>query len=340
MPDIMNRQVVLKSRPAGEPTEANFELIERPLPPVGEGEVLCRTIYLSLDPYMRGRMNAGRSYADPVKVGAVMCGGTVSQVVESRHPNFAPGDLVLGYDGWQAYGVSRGEGLGHLDAKAAPISYALGVLGMPGMTAYVGMLDIGQPKPGESVVVSAAAGAVGSVAGQIAKIVGGRVIGTAGTDEKCDHAVKVLGFDACVNYKTQDLVRGLRQACPDGIDVYFDNVGGPVLEAVLRQINPRARVAMIGLISQYNATALAPGPNLMPLLVKRAMIKGMIVSDHKDREAAFLADVSRWLKEGKIKYREDIVEGLASAPAAFLGLFHGRNFGKLLIRVSPDPTRR
>jgi hypothetical protein len=301
--------------------------------------VLCRTIYLSLDPYMRGRMRPGRSYARPVKPGEVMCGGTVSQVVRSEHPDFATGDLVLGYDGWQAYGVSDGAGLRKLDPADAPIACALGVLGMPGMTAYVGMLDIGRPKEGETVLVSSAAGAVGSVAGQIAKLRGCRVVGTAGSEAKCDYLLNELGFDAAVNYKCDDLLVALRRACPDGIDVYFDCVGGPVLEAALRMMNLHGRIPLIGLISQYNAEAPAPGPNLTPVLVNRLTFQGMIVSDHEDRREAFLRDVSGWMKAGRIKYRQDIVEGLASAPQAFIGLFHGDNFGKLLVRVGDDPTQ-
>ena len=232
-----------------------------------------------------------------------------------------------------------GNGVRKLDPAQGPLSYALGVLGMPGMTAYVALLDIGRPQPGETVVVSAAAGAVGSVVGQIARIKGCRAVGTAGSDAKCRFVVDELGFDACVNYKTQDLKQALKDACPGGIDVYYDNVGGPVLAAVLRQINQGARIPLVGQIAHYNATEPPPGPNLMPLLVKRALIQGFIVSDHPEREADFLRDVSGWLKEGKIKYREDIVDGLENAPRAFLGLFRGENTGKLLVRVSADPTR-
>jgi NADPH-dependent curcumin reductase len=328
------RQVILKDRPVGEPAAHHFELVERPMPEVAEGQVLRRTLFLSLDPYMRGRMSAMKSYAAPVDLGAVMVGGTVSQVVESRNPAFKSGDFVLGYDGWQEYGLSDGSGLKKMVDWRWPLSYALGVLGMPGMTAYVGMLDIGRPKPGETVVVSAAAGAVGSVAGQIAKIKGCRAVGTAGTDDKCEYVVKELGFDACINYKTQHVLRSLRKNCPDGVDVYFDNVGGPILEAVLRLINVHARIPLIGMISQYNATELSPGPNLVPLLFNRALIQGMIVNDHVDRRDAFLQDVSGWLREGKMKFREHVVEGLENAPAAFMGLFRGENFGKLLIKVA------
>lgn len=334
-----NTQVLLKARPRGEPTDDNFALVESPMPQPGPGQVLCRTIYLSLDPYMRGRMNAGRSYAEPMKVGQVMVGGTVSQVVESNDPRFAAGDLVLGYDGWQAFAASPADTLRKLNPADAPISCALGVLGMPGMTAYFALLDIGQPKPGETVVISAAAGAVGSVAGQVAKLKGCRVVGTVGSDAKADYITRELGYDAAVNYKSEDFVSNLRRATPEGIDVYFDNVGGPALDAALRMINLKARIPLVGLISMYNATTMPPGTNLMPLLVKRALIKGMIVWDYRDREGEFLTDMLAWIRGGQVKYRETIVEGLPNAVAAFRGLFRGENLGKLLVRVSPDPTR-
>jgi len=335
----MNRQVLLRRRPSGMPEPSDFELVESPVPTPGEGEFLCRTIYLSLDPYMRGRISGGQSYAASVEPGQVIVGGTVGEVIESRHPGVAQGDLVLGYDGWQAYAVSRGVGVRKLDPEQAPISTALGVLGMPGMTAYVGLLDIGQPKPEETVVVSAASGAVGSAVGQIAKIKGCRAVGIAGSQDKCDYVVRELGFDACVNYRTGDLVQALRKACPTGIDVYFENVGGDVQKAVLQLINLNARIPLCGLISEYNAVEPPSGPNWRPLLINRALIKGFIVSDHVNRMGDFLADCSRWVREGKLKYREDVVVGLENAPEAFIGLLQGKNFGKLLVRVSDDPTR-
>jgi NADPH-dependent curcumin reductase CurA len=335
----VNRQIVLRSRPAGEPSEDNFALVEAPIPEPGPGQFLVRTLYLSLDPYMRGLMNEGPSYVPPAELGKPMPGGTVGQVVRSNHPGFSEGDFVLGYWGWQEYGLTDGTGVRKLDPKMGRLSYALGVLGMPGMTAYVALLDIGRPRPGETVVVSAAAGAVGSVAGQIAKIKGCRAVGIVGSDEKCRYIVDELGFDACVNYKTQDLDPALRDACQAGIDVDYENVGGRVLEAVLRHINRGARIPLVGLISQYNATEPPPGPNLMPLLVKRALIQGFIVSDHPEREPDFLRDVSAWLSEGRLKYREHVVKGLENAPRAFLGLFRGENFGKLIVQVSDDPTR-
>jgi NADPH-dependent curcumin reductase len=339
MPTSPNRQIVLRSRPVGMPKPGDFELIESPVPAPKDGEVLCRTIYLSLDPYMRARISGARSYAQSVEPGQVIVGGTVGEVLESKHPGLTRGDLVLGYAGWQSHAVSTGAGLRKLDPKQAPISTALGVLGMPGMTAYVGLLDIGQPKPGETVVVSAAAGAVGSAVGQIARIKGARAVGIAGSPDKCDYVVRELHFDACVSYKTGDLAAALRAACPGGIDVYFDNVGGDVLRAVMTLLNQNARIPLCGLISEYNAIEATPGPNLRPLLFNRALIKGFIVSDHMARLGDFLKDCGGWVCEGRLKHREDIVVGLEKAPEAFIGLLQGKNFGKLLVRAGEDPTR-
>jgi NADPH-dependent curcumin reductase CurA len=330
----MNRQVRLKSRPSGMPSPAHFDAVDAPMPAVRDGDVLRRTIYLSLDPYMRGRMSDAPSYATPVAVGAVMCGHTVSQVVESRDANFRPGDVVTGYDGWQQFAASPGKDLRKLDPNLVPISTAIGVLGMPGLTAFVGLVDVGQPKAGETVVVSAASGAVGSIVGQLAKVRGCRAVGVAGSHEKCRYVVEELGFDACVNYKIDDLVPALQAACPSGADIYFDNVGGAVQAAVLRVINRGARIPLCGLISEYNVTEIPGGPNLRPLLVNRAMIKGFIVSDHVDRFPAFLKEVAPLVRDKRIKYREDIVDGLDAAPAALIGMFEGRNFGKMLVRVS------
>ena len=331
---MRNRQVLLKSRPAGEPTAANFEIVEKDTRAPGDGEVLVRTQFLSLDPYMRGRMNEGRSYAASVGVGEVMVGQTVGEIVESRAEGFAKGDSVLGFAGWQDYAVLPGKSLRKLDPKAAPLSYALGVLGMPGMTAYVGLLDIALPKAGETVVVSAASGAVGSVVGQIAKIKGCRAVGIAGGKEKCDYVVKELGFDACVDHREAVMPRNLRAACPNGIDVNFENVGGTVLQTIWPLMNDFGRVAVCGLIAHYNDTSIAPGPTWLYLLVHRLTVRGFIVSDHMARMGDFLRDVSGWLREGKIKYREDVVQGLENAPQAFLGLLHGKNFGKLVVKVS------
>jgi len=336
---MTNRQIQLKRRPVGRPVAGDFEMVAGRLPALPAGGVLRRTIYLSLDPYMRGRMSDAASYATPVALGGVMTGGTVSQVIESGNPAFKAGDFVVGSDGWQEYGASDGRELRKVNPSDAPISTGVGVLGMPGMTAYVGLLDIGQPKPGETVVVSAASGAVGSVVGQIAKIHGCRAVGVAGAPEKCDYVVRELGFDACVSHHDPNLFEALREQCPKGIDVYFENVGGKVAAAVFRLLNKGARIPLCGLISDYNATEAVPGPPMRPLLVSRALLKGFIVSDHADRAAAFLRDGSAWVREGRIKYKEDIVEGLDQAPAAILRLFDGTNFGKLLVRVSKDPTR-
>jgi NADPH-dependent curcumin reductase len=328
----VNRQIRLKSRPRGQPATANFEAVDAPLPVVPEGGVLRRTLYLSLDPYMRGRMNDSKSYAAPVNVGDPMCGHTVSEVVESHNPAFRTGDIVAGYDGWQTYAASSGKDLRKLDPGISPTT-ALGVLGMPGMTAYVGLLDIGRPKAGETVVVSAASGAVGSVVGQLAKIKGCRAVGIAGSEEKCRYVVEALGFDACVNHRTANLKAALGDACPNGIDIDFENAGGPVLEAVMRLLNRGARVPLCGLIAEYNAVEPPKGPNLRPLLVNRAMIQGFIVSDHMERAPAFLQEMTPHVLAGRIKYREDIVEGLDAAPEAFLGLLAGKNFGKLIVRL-------
>ena len=344
MPTRTNRRILLNARPEGFPAEADFRLDEAPAPEPAAGEMLVRTIYLSLDPYMRGRMNAGPSYAAPVELGDVMTGGTVGQVVASRHDGFAEGDFVLAGAGWQEYGLSDGRGVRKLDPGAAPLSTALGVLGMPGLTAYVGLLEVGGLKAGDTVVVSAASGAVGAVVGQIARIKGNRVVGVAGARKKCDYVVDELGFDACVSHRSDTLAGDLKAACPDGIDLYFENVGGRVFDAVVPLLNQFARVPVCGRIASYNATSLPQGPNRVPqlmglVLVRRLNIRGFIVFDHAHLEADFLRDVGGWIRSGELKYREDVVEGLDNAVGAFLGLLRGENFGKLLVRVSDDPTR-
>jgi len=334
-----NLQIRLRRRPVGAPTSDDFSIVDSPMPIARDGDVLRRTIYLSLDPYMRGRMNDARSYATPVALGDIMVGGTVSEVIESRHASFGKGDFLVSMDGWQEYASTPGTGLRKLDPRVAPISTALGVLGMPGLTAYVGLLDIGRAKNGETVVVSAASGAVGSVVGQIARLKGCRAVGIAGSREKCDYIVRELGFHAAANHRAPDLGGALRAACPNGIDVYFENVGGASLAAVLPLINRGARIPLCGLISQYNATEPALGPNLAPLLINRALIQGFIISDHVDRFGAFMIECGAWVRSGELRYREDIADGLENAPQAFIGLLEGRNFGKLLVRVSSDPTR-
>jgi NADPH-dependent curcumin reductase CurA len=334
MAESVNRQILLKSRPEGAPSLDNFELAEAPIPEPGEGEVLMRILYLSLDPYMRGRMSAARSYAAPAALGRPMVGGTVGEIVRSRHSQYAVGDIVLGYGGWQQYALSNGAGLRTLDPKAAPVSTALGVLGMPGMTAYVGLLEIGQPKPGETVVVAAASGAVGSVVGQIARIKGCRAVGIAGGAEKCRFVADELGFDVCVDHRAPDFANKLEAACPKGIDVYFESVGGRVQQTVWPLLNDFARIPVCGLIAQYNATTVTPGPDLVSVLRKRLLLRGFIVSDFAAKQADFLRDAGEWVRTGRLKYREDIVDGLEQAPAAFLGLLQGRNFGKMLVRIA------
>ena len=330
----VNRQILLKSRPEGAPGLDNFELVERPIPEPGEGEVLMRTHYLSLDPYMRGRMSAAKSYAKPAAVGEPMVGGTVGEIVASRNPKFSVGDMVLGFGGWQDYALSSGTALRKLDPTVAPVSTALGVLGMPGMTAYVGLLEIGQPKPGETVVVAAASGAVGSVVGQVAKIKGCRAVGIAGGADKCRFVTGDLGFDACVDHRAGDFARALEAACPKGIDVYFENVGGTVQQTVWPLLNDFARIPVCGLIAQYNSPTPMPGPDMFSVLRKRLLLRGFIVSDFAAKQGDFLRDVGEWIRTGRLKYREDIAEGLEQAPAAFLGLLQGKNFGKMLVRVA------
>lgn len=337
-----NRRVLLKSRPQGEPKPTDFQIDEAPLPEPREGEYLSRTVWLSLDPYMRGRMSEAKGYAANVNLGDPMVGGTVGQVVKSRHPIFKEGDFVAEYSGWQSYALSNGAMSMKLDPSTAPISTALSVLGMPGMTAWWGLMQIGKPKAGETVVVSAASGAVGSVVGQLAKLHGCRAVGIAGGKDKCDYVVKELGFDACVDYRASgaNLFKDIRAAAPKGIDIYFENVGGAVQAAVVPQLNDFARVPLCGLISQYNEMQMSPGPDWRLLLIKRAMIQGFIVSDHFAQMEGFWKEVPVAVKAGKIKYREDIVKGIENAPDAFIGLLKGRNFGKLLVQVSDDPTRR
>ncbi|KQP55061.1 NADP-dependent oxidoreductase [Methylobacterium sp. Leaf399] len=334
----LNRRIVLASRPHGEPSPAHFRMEEVRAPTPQEGEVLLRNRILSLDPYMRGRMSAAKSYAKPVEIGETMVGATVSEVVASRHPDFAPGTLVVGFGGWQDFAISDGSGLRRLDPGVAPVGTALGILGMPGMTAYTGLLTIGRPKAGETVVVAAAAGPVGSLVGQIAKLKGARAVGIAGGAEKCAYLVDELGFDAAVDHRGPDLPGSLAAACPDGIDVYFENVGGAVFEAVLPLLNDFARMPVCGLVSGYSLTDLPPGPDRSPILMravltKRLHIQGFIVWDFADQEAAFLAEVGEWLAQGRVKHREDIAEGLDRAPEAFVGLLKGRNFGKMLVRL-------
>lgn len=335
---MINRRIVLASRPVGEPTDAHFRLETEELGSPAEGQVLLKTRYLSIDPYMRGRMNEGPSYTAPFETGQPLTGGSVCEVVESKAGGFVPGDTVLGFTGWQEYSIVPAAGLRKLDASVAPVSTALGVLGMPGMTAYTGLLNIGQPRPGETVVVAAAAGAVGSAVGQIAKVKGCRAIGIAGGAAKCDYVVKELGFDACVDHRSDTLANDLKAACPSGIDIYFENVGGKVFEAVLPLMNNFGRVPVCGIIAHYSMTGLPEGPDRTPLvmaaiLTKRLTFRGFIVTDFESQAGEFFRDMTEWFRQGRIKYREDIVDGLENAPAALIGLLKGRNFGKMLVRL-------
>jgi hypothetical protein len=309
------------------------------VPDPGEGEVLVRGIYLSLDPYMRNRMTAARSYAKPVDVGGVMEGRVVGRVARSRDPGFRDGEYVLGGYGWQLYSAVPAQGLVKLDPSEAPLSTALGVLGMPGLTAYVGLSEIGRPQRGETVVVSAASGAVGAVAGQLAKRAGARAVGIAGGADKCRYVEGELGFDACIDHRAGDLGAALDHACPNGIDVYWENVGGAVQQAVFPRLNDFGRMVMCGMVAEYNDLAPRPGPNLIAAVRKRLKIQGFIVSDQWQRFGEYRAMAAPLVRSGELKYREDIVDGLDRAPEAFIGLLEGRNFGKLLVKLGDDPTR-
>ena len=330
------RRVVLVRRPPGEPAESDFRVEEAAMPEPRHGEVLVKVHYLSLDPYQRGRMREAASYAAPVGLGEVMTGGIVGEVVKSEHAGFKVGDIVEDRLGWQEYAVGGGPTLRKVDPSIAPISTANGVLGMPGMTAYFGLLHVGQPKPGETIVVSAASGAVGQVVGQIGKVMGCRVVGIAGGPKKCGFVKDELGFDACLDYKAEeDLDSALRAACPHGIDVYFDNVGGTITDSVLRNLNFFARVALCGSISQYNATAAEMGPRLFGTFVgKRVNMRGFIVTDFAQHYGPAMRQMGEWIASGKLKYREDIVVGIDKAPRAFIGLLRGENFGKLLVKMA------
>lgn len=337
---ILNQRIVLASRPTGAPTPENFRLEREALPDLQEGQVQLRTLYLSLDPYMRGRMSDAPSYADPVEIDAVMEGGAVSIVEQSRNPAFKVGDRVVGQTGWQTHSINDGAALKVIPKDLPSDSMAVGVLGMPGMTAYMGLMDIGKPQAGETLVVAAASGAVGSVVGQVAKLQGLRVVGVAGGAEKCRYVVEELGFDACIDHKSDNFAEELKQACGKGVDIYFELVGGKVFDAVLPLLNPRARIPVCGVIAQYNAQGVPEGPNDLPLLLrtmltKRARMQGFIVfEEYGDRHEEFFREMTPLVTQGKIKFREDVVQGLEQAPEAFIGLLEGRNFGKLVVHVS------
>jgi NADPH-dependent curcumin reductase CurA len=340
MAEIVSREVHLKHRPLGLPRESDFELVEVKLPEIGQGEMLIRNIYMSVDPYMRGRMIDRKSYVPPFQLNRPLEGGCVGQVIESRGSKFQVGDFVLGMLGWREHYVSDGTGLLKIDPGVAPIQAYLGTVGMPGLTAYFGLLEIGKPKKGETVFVSAAAGAVGSVVCQVAKLKGCHVIGSAGSDLKVSWLMEEAGIDAAFNYKAvEDITAEVGKYCKKGIDVYFENVGGKHLEAALEHMNTYGRVVLCGMISVYNATKPPAGPyNLFYAISKQLTLKGFIVSEHLDIQPQFHAEIGKWISEGKIKWKETISEGIESAPKAFIGLFKGQNLGKMLVRISPDPT--
>ncbi len=337
--ETTNRQWLLSERPKGEPTDRTLSLVESPIPTPGAGQMLLRTVFLSLDPYMRGRMSDASSYAKPVEIGAVMVGGTVARVVESNTPGFAAGDWVLSFNGWQDYALSDGVGVTVLGAAPEHPSWALGILGMPGFTAWAGLTQIGKPKPGETIAVAAATGPVGATVGQIGKLLGCRVVGVAGGADKCAYAVEELGFDACIDHKAADFADQLAKASPQGIDIYFENVGGKVFDAVVPLLNANARIPLCGLVSQYNATELPAGPDRMnwllgQLLRKKILMQGFIIfDDFAPLYPEFAKEMSGWIANGKVKYREEVIDGLEAAPAAFIGLLKGENFGKRVIRV-------
>lgn len=330
----MNKQWRLKTRPVGEPNADTWEYTETEVPPIEDGQLLIKIDYISIDPAMRGWLNDAKSYIAPVKVGDVMRAGTVGEVIDSKHADFAIGDYVSGHNGVQSYAVSDGTGLYKVDPNLAPLSYYLGVLGMPGMTGYFGLLKTGEPKAGETVVVSGAAGAVGSLVGQIAKIKGCRVVGIAGGHGKCQFLVDELGFDAAIDYKNENVKKALKQACPNGVDVYFDNVGGDILDDVLTQINLRARIVICGAISQYNNTTPVKGPsNYLSLLVNRARMEGIVVFDNVKEYPTAMTDIAGWIQSGDIKVKDHIVNGIDTFPETLMMLFNGENFGKLVLKV-------
>ena len=336
----MNREIHLASRPSGFPEEANFKLVERAIPEISDGEVLVRNAYMSVDPSMVGRMNDVPSYVPPFQIGEPLQGRAAGFVARSNAPAFKAGDAVTGSAGWREYYAAPAAALTKADTSAAPLSAYLGALGGTGFTAYVGLLDLGKPQPGETVFVSGAAGGVGSIVGQIAKMKGCRVVGSAGSAAKVAFLRDELGFDAAFNYRDGSLDAALRETCPGGIDVYFDNVGGEHLRAALDRMNLFGRIPVCGMISQYNAPTPPPGPaNLFNLIVRRVTMTGFIISDHEPRRAAFIQDMSTWLRAGLMKNKESVTEGIENAPAAFMGMLRGENIGKALVRIGPDPGR-
>ncbi|HUW05602.1 MAG TPA: NADP-dependent oxidoreductase [Williamwhitmania sp.] len=331
----MNREILLKSRPVGKPTAENFEIVKAPAITLNNGELLLKARFISVDPYMRGRMSDAKSYIEPYQIGKPIEGGVVAEVVESRSPQFSPGDAVIGMLQWKLVQAVPAEKVTKLNKEVAQLGYYLGILGMPGLTAYFGLLDIGKPQEGETVVVSGAAGAVGMVVGQIAKLKGCHVVGIAGSDAKINYLKKELKFDEVINYRTtKNIAEAVAQACPNGVDVYFDNVGGEISDAVMAQINKGARIAVCGQISLYNSTEMPVGPRLQPTILKKsALMQGFIVSNYAARFPEGVKQLAQWLSEGKLTYQQTITKGFENLPAAFMGLFEGENMGKSLVEI-------
>ncbi len=331
-----NQRILFRQRPVGTPAPEDFGADVTAIPTPGPGQFLSRTLYLSLDPHYRGAMQGDAQPAERLNPGDVMSGETVAQVMESRHPDYRPGEYVVVRNGWQQFALSSGQGVRRVDARRAPISTALGVLGWPGLAGYTGLIEVGQPRPAQTVLVSAATGPVGSTAGQAARIVGARAVGLAGSAEKCEYATRELGYAACINYRTGELDAQLRQVCPAGVDVYFDNVGGVVLAAVLRCLTAHARVILCGMSAAYNEDVPPPGPFLGPVISARATLHGIVAQDHAHRFAELENVVGSWIRAGQFHYKEDIADGLSRAPEAFCRLMRGENFGKALVRVAPE----
>jgi NADPH-dependent curcumin reductase CurA len=330
----MNKKIVLKKTPIGVPEESDFELIESPIPELGENEILTKTIHLSLDPYIRGVITGKHIYSEKVEIGDTIVGRTIAKVIDSKNSDVQIGETIMCSNGWQEYGISDGEGIRKIDSASAPLSTNLGILGMPGLTAYAGLLVYGEPKKDDVVVVSAASGPVGCMVGQIAQIHGAKAIGIAGSDEKCSVVKEKFGFAECINYKTENLSERIKEVCPDGLDIYFDNVGGETLDVMTKNLAMFARIVLCGFMTQYNLATPPPGPNLGPIVGSRASIKGVVVYDHYDKQQEFITLASQWLKEGKINYIEDEVFGIENTPMHFCSLMRGENFGKTIITLT------
>ena len=330
----MNKKIVLKKTPIGIPEENDFELIKTPIPELGENEILTKTIHLSLDPYIRGVITGKHIYSEKVEIGDTIVGRTIAEVIDSKNSDVQIGETIMCSNGWQEYGISDGEGIRKIDSASVPLSTNLGILGMPGLTAYAGLLVYGEPKKDDVVVVSAASGPVGCMVGQIAQIHGAKAIGIAGSDEKCSVVKEKFGFAECINYKTENLSERIKEVCPDGLDIYFDNVGGETLDVMTKNLAMFARIVLCGFMTQYNLATPPPGPNLGPIVGSRASIKGVVVYDHYDKQQEFITLASQWLEEGKINYIEDEVFGIENTPTHFCSLMRGENFGKTIITLT------